>query len=145
MSPFFKGFANLMNHSELSFEKCETLNEGICMESPNIMAGIVKNNTELKDSHCNVTMYEGRIMKNKLNFGISAGVVAISSGPSRIIKEEYLVYSFFGMLGTAGGSFGLLVGFSFFDWFCMTYDFVIFHLTKLYNLSKNLNVGRNKH
>ena len=36
-------------------------------------------------------------------------------GPKVKVEEEYIVYSFSGIVGTVGGSLGLFVGFSFLD------------------------------
>ena len=36
-------------------------------------------------------------------------------GPKVKLEEEYIVYSFSGIVGTVGGSLGLFVGFSFLD------------------------------
>ena len=42
-------------------------------------------------------------------------------GPKITIEEEYVVYSFTGIVGTVGGSLGLFIGFSFFD--CLMFGF----------------------
>ena len=36
-------------------------------------------------------------------------------GPKVKVEEEYVVYSFSGIVGTVGGSLGLFIGFSFLD------------------------------
>ena len=36
-------------------------------------------------------------------------------GPKIKVEEEYMVYSFSGIVGTVGGSLGLFIGFSFLD------------------------------
>ena len=48
----------------------------------------------------------------------------MSMSASRTSTEEYYVYDFIGMVGTAGGSCGLFLGFSFFDAFCKIFDFL---------------------
>ena len=45
-----------------------------------------------------------------------------SSNDNEVIDEEHLVYDWTNMIGTLGGSLGLLIGFSFFDFISIIID-----------------------
>ena len=47
--------------------------------------------------------------------GDQKGAWFLLVGPEVKVEEEYVVYSFSGIVGTVGGSLGLFIGFSFLD------------------------------
>ena len=100
---------------------CEDHRRDNCI-SMNVMIDTYQH---LMDEHectgfCRVTEFKGKISKldvpksgkNGQNWSASVGLG--STAQKEIIFEEYKIYDFFGMVGSIGGSLGLLLGFSFF-------------------------------
>ena len=48
----------------------------------------------------------------------------LSANPERKVYQEYYVYDGLAMVGSIGGSLGLFIGFSFFDFLCLVLDFL---------------------
>ena len=46
-------------------------------------------------------------------------------GSNKEINQEYLIYDTLSLIGTIGGTLGLFVGFSFYDFFVMILSFTI--------------------
>ena len=57
-----------------------------------------------------------KISRNQVAF------LVYSSHFEELVDEKYLVYDLTSMIGTLGGSLGLLIGFSFFDVICTVFD-----------------------
>ena len=104
---------------------CETNKEKECMDSY-IKHNIVKN---MVKKPCHKLQYSGKILnenfdnKNKnlvtLWYHFAPGLM--------IVKEEYLIYDLLSMIGSVGGTLGLCVGFSFFNFI----DFMLVGLKML--------------
>ena len=47
----------------------------------------------------------------------------LSANPERKVYQEYYIYDSLAMVGSIGGSLGLFIGFSFFDFLCLVLDF----------------------
>ena len=48
----------------------------------------------------------------------------ISANSERKVNQEYYIYDGLAMVGSIGGSLGLFIGFSFFDFLCLVLDFL---------------------
>ena len=48
----------------------------------------------------------------------------LSANPERKVNQEYYIYDGLAMVGSIGGSLGLFIGFSFFDFLCLVLDFL---------------------
>ena len=48
----------------------------------------------------------------------------LSANPERKVYQEYYIYDGLAMVGSIGGSLGLFIGFSFFDFLCLVLDFL---------------------
>ena len=48
----------------------------------------------------------------------------MSANPERKNFQEYYIYDGLAMVGSIGGSLGLFIGFSFFDFLCLLLDFL---------------------
>ena len=48
----------------------------------------------------------------------------LAANPERQIHQEYYIYDGLAMVGSIGGSLGLFIGFSFFDFLCLVLDFL---------------------
>ena len=71
---------------------------------------------------CEITQFTGEIVKKDVDLD-GTSLLRIRHPSSTItIEEEYLIYDFFDMVGSVGGSLGLCVGLSIFDVFSMIAD-----------------------
>ena len=88
---------------------------------------------------CHLTYYSGMVLNEDLwndereNSSIKFNFLAFmvkSSSMYEVIFEEYLIYDFIEMVGTLGGSLGLLLGFSFFACLCTALDYLYQQIRK---------------
>ena len=83
--------------------------------APQSLKSCTVKNPTIKDIKIEVDNVED--VENEFNFEI-----IVEIGATRPRQIEYLIYDTLSLVGTVGGTLGLFVGFSFYDFICMIID-----------------------
>ena len=119
----YKHFDNKIN----TVPNCATFEEHKCMitHKKTAISQLQKRCADEKVCHIDeykakTNVYDYSLLENDHGFNMMLSSTALKS----IVYEEYLIYDFWTMVGSVGGSLGLFVGFSIFDFICQMIDFV---------------------
>ena len=63
--------------------------------------------------------------ENDENWEDFTGMLRMRLGRNQVINQEYFIYEPLNLVGTVGGTLGLFLGFSFYDFFAMNIDWVL--------------------
>ena len=91
----------------------------------------MKNALDLCQNICQLTRFTGKTYESEFSGNVphfrsnEAYLEIFSTHSTQVIEEEYFVYDLTAMIGSLGGSLGLLVGFSFFNVICTILDHVL--------------------
>jgi hypothetical protein len=110
-----KALFDIANMTDTIME-CRTPEEDLCMYyalvSPKAIASA---EVECK-TPCQVTQYKTEVTRHADVFPKSRAYIGLVYRTTSVtINEEYLVYDFSSFIGSVGGSLGLFIGFSYFD------------------------------
>ena len=83
--------------------------------APESLKSCTVKNPKIKDIKSEVGNVED--VEDEFNFDI-----IVEIGATRERQIEYLIYDTLSLVGTVGGTLGLFVGFSFYDFICMIID-----------------------
>ena len=119
----FKPFDNQINE----ITNCATFEEQKCMLTHKKVAMSQLQKRCALEKVCNIKEYKAKVKIIPLSFlenerGLN--MMLSSTALKIVVYEEYLIHNFWTMVGSVGGSLGLFVGFSFFDYICQAIDFV---------------------
>ena len=119
----YKLFDNMIN----TIPNCATFEEHKCMmtHKKTAISQLQKRCAEEKVCHiieykAKTNVYDTPLLENYHGFNMMLSSSALKS----VVYEEYLIYDFWTMVGYVGGSLGLFVVFSIFDYICQMIDFV---------------------
>ena len=91
------------------------VNDIITHLAPDSLKSCTVKNPKIKDIKSEVGNVED--VEDEFNFDI-----IVEIGATRERQIEYLIYDTLSLVGTVGGTLGLFVGFSFYDFICMIID-----------------------
>ena len=127
LSELMKSLIPLENNIT-SLPECENFDEFSCM-SIRIEYALSSLRGNCSDEKiCKITQFKAKVESYDMALPYSnqngINLMVSSTAFKRQVFEEYLVYDFIGMVGSVGGSLGLFVGFSIFDYLCTLIDFI---------------------
>ena len=129
MSETLKGFVFIEEDLNL-LPKCKTFEEHSCMLRYWLYMIFPGSNELCSKPICQIIQYKAKSrnymdLKNVASTNKEGlNVWILSSSMNKIVYDQYLVYDFLGMVGSIGGSLGLFVGFSIFDYACKVMDMI---------------------
>ena len=115
-----------------TFVKCQTLEEETCMRDQILLSPRSRATINRCLNICSLRTYEAQIVETQLRYSGRKSIYLLlrAASDSRIIKEEYYIYDTPTLIGTLGGSLGLFLGFSFYDYISQAIDFLFEHFTE---------------
>jgi hypothetical protein len=110
-------------------DQCNTVDDHFCqLEELMIAFDISKGKCQLP---CSVSEFSGNVQENRVPEGNHLLYFILGYRSNRVsIFEEYLLYDFPAIVGSVGGSLGLFIGFSFFDFGSLILDTIIRHYVR---------------
>ena len=111
---------NTINHS---LENCNDTDDYFCMYSSdaqnkiNLLAPATLKSCHIKSPKIKNVKTQRDV--SEIDAGKSDFTLIIEMGSNREYNREYLIYDTLSLIGTAGGTLGLFVGFSFYDFVTM--------------------------
>ena len=97
------------------YDAIPTVVDVITPMAPESLKSCTVKNPKIKDIKSEVDNVED--VEDEFNFDI-----IVEIGATRERQIEYLIYDTLSLVGTVGGTLGLFVGFSFYDFICMIID-----------------------
>ena len=97
------------------YDAIPTVVDVITPLAPESLKSCTVKNPKIKDIKSEVDNVED--VEDEFNFDI-----IVEIGATRERQIEYLIYDTLSLVGTVGGTLGLFVGFSFYDFICMIID-----------------------
>ena len=99
----------------MSYDAIPSVADIITSLAPESLKSCTIKNPKIKDIKSKVDNAED--VENEFTFDI-----IVEIGATRERQTEYFIYDTLSMVGTIGGTLGLFVGFSFYDFICMIID-----------------------
>ena len=119
----FESYAPLLKSESFSGD-CTNREEEFCMMNGELFISFLSKIYQCTKI-CTLNRFTGTAKKMDLLYDNSSRRVVFliySSHFEELLDEEYFIYTMTSMVGTLGGSLGLLMGFSFFDFVCSVFD-----------------------
>lgn len=118
-----KSIASIMNTIENDWPVCLSFEEAHCMEG---QMSVASSFSLESTKECSIKYPSPVVEKSPPHDPESSRVtIRITIGNKRTVSTEYYIYNTLGLIGTAGGTLGLFVGFSFYDALVILIDFFL--------------------